>query len=235
MPGDRLLVSNVCDYGTDGTGYLTELSADGQVVTERLIDSLDAPLGMARHDERLYVVDRNTVRVYVLADLSAEATIALPSRVANDIAVREDGTLLVTDTAAGHVYVVSPSSAISTLTPQPAFPGANGIAVDHDVLWVGGERLWRIDLESLGVEVIGPAWLTDIDGIEVVDAHVLQVTPVDGPLVQLVDGVVTSVTAVEGVGSANHGYQASTGLVLIPTGYDNQVVAFRVAGYNSTP
>ncbi|MEM9385359.1 MAG: hypothetical protein AAGA68_09890 [Pseudomonadota bacterium] len=227
MPDGHLLVSNVCDYRTDGTGYLTELSALGEVLTPKRIEGLDAPLGMARRGQRLYVVDRNSVRVYVGVDLSAERVIPLPSRVANDIAVGADGSLFVTDTAAGHVYLVRPSEEVSTLTPQPVFPGANGIAIDGDVLWVGGERLWRIELASLEISVVGPSWLEDIDGIEVVDGQVLQVTPVGGPLVQLVNGAVSSVTAVEGVGSANHGYQPSTGLVLIPTGYDNQVVAFR--------
>ncbi len=227
VPGDRLLVSNVCDYRTAGTGYLTLLAADGEVLAPRLVDGLDAPLGMALRAERLYLVDRNRIRVFDWPELRPQRIVELPSTVANDIVVAADGTLYVTDTAAGHVYVIDGADAVSTLTPEPRFPGANGIAIDGDVLWVGGERLWKVELPTVRQITVGPPWLSDIDGIEVVDARELQVTPVDGPLVQLVDGEVVAVTGVEGAGSANHGYQASTGLVLIPTGFDNRVVAFR--------
>ena len=57
----------------------------------------------------------------------------------------------------------------------------------------------------------------------------LQVTPVGGPLVRLLANGETQILGGEGVGSANHGYAPSLGLALIPTGFDNQVIAIRLA------
>ncbi len=55
----------------------------------------------------------------------------------------------------------------------------------------------------------------------------LQVTPVGGPLVRL--GSSIEILGGDGVSSANHGYAHKLGLALIPTGFDNTVIAIRVA------
>ena len=114
----------------------------------------------------------------------------------------------------------------SILTGEARFKGANGIEIAGDDLYVGGERLWHVDLSDDTVTTIGPEWLTDIDGIEFEADGTLQVTPVAGPLVRL--GAEIQVLAGEGVSSANHGYSQSLGLALIPTGFDNTVIAIRV-------
>jgi hypothetical protein len=56
----------------------------------------------------------------------------------------------------------------------------------------------------------------------------LQITPVDGPLVRYCNDRQFEILSGEGVGSANHGYAANLGLALIPTGFDNTVVAIRI-------
>jgi hypothetical protein len=86
--------------------------------------------------------------------------------------------------------------------------------------------LWHIDLRDNTVTRIGPGWLADIDGIEQEADGTLQVTPVAGPLVRLAADV--EVLGGDGVSSANHGYAANLALALIPTGYDNTVIALKV-------
>jgi putative aminopeptidase FrvX len=79
------------------------------------------------------------------------------------------------------------------------------------------------------VETIGPEWLTDIDGIEFEADGTLQVTPVGGPLIRYRSGQDIEILAGEGISSANHGYADELQLALIPTGYDNSVIAIRIA------
>ena len=93
---------------------------------------------------------------------------------------------------------------------------------------MGGSRLWRVDLADLSVTTIGPEWLSDIDGIEIEPGGTLQITPVAGPLVRYCNDDSLEILGGEGISSANHGYSASLGLSLIPTGFDNSVVAIRV-------
>ncbi|MEM7430721.1 MAG: hypothetical protein AAF351_02155 [Pseudomonadota bacterium] len=226
LPDDTLLVSNVCDFRTEGDGYLTLLAANGDVIEARRVDGLDSPLGMTLVDDKLYVVDNNTVKIFHWPSYQQQSTVALQTAVANDIAVADDGTMYITDTSRGEVARVSPSQEHTLLENTGGFAGANGIHIYGDELYVGGETLWRVDLADDSVGVIGPEWLTDIDGIEMERDGTLQVTPVGGPLIRLAEDV--EMYSGEGVSSANHGYAESLGLVLIPTGFDNAVIAIRV-------
>lgn len=157
LPDDTLLISNVCGFSEPGSGFLTLLGADGQVIK--------------------LSIDRTQ----------------------------------------------------SVFIAENEFPGANGMEINSGFLYVGGERLWRIDLQSLVVELAAPEWVSDIDGIEFEADGTLQVTPVAGPLIRFPQGQEIQVLAGEGVSSANHGYALRLGLVLIPTGFDNTVIAIRIA------
>lgn len=227
LPDDTLLVSNVCDFKTTGDGFITLLAGDGAVINWRIVENLDAPLGMALVDDLLHVVDNNQVKIFSWPDYQLQSSISLDTTVANDIAVGEDHTIFVTDTARGDVVVVDADLQQSTLTGSAEFKGANGIHVNGTDLYVGGEHLWRVDLRDSSVTMAGPDWLTDIDGIEMEADGTLQVTPVGGPLIRLIDPV--QILAGEGVSSANHGYAEGLGLALIPTGFDNTVIAIRLS------
>jgi hypothetical protein len=230
LPDDTLLVSNVCGFDEPGSGYLSLLKADGTVVNWRHVEGLDAPLGMALNNSWLYVVDSNRVRIYHWPSMLPLG--AMPMRVeasvANDIAVAENGTMYVTDTGKGQVMVFKNPREQSVLIEAGRFPGANGIALHDDTLYVGGKRLWKVDLKTNIARTIGPEWLADIDGIEIEDDGTLQITPVAGPLIRYRSETEFEVLGGDGISSANHGYAPELGLALIPTGFDNTVIAIRV-------
>lgn len=64
LPDDTLLVSNVCNFRKTGNGFLTLLSAGGLAIDWRIVEGLDAPLGMAIVGDRLHVVDNNQVKIF---------------------------------------------------------------------------------------------------------------------------------------------------------------------------
>lgn len=230
LPDDTLLVSNVCDFRKNGNGFLSLLDKDGRAIDWRIVEGLDAPLGMTMLGDRLYVVDNNRVKVFRWPGYEAIDTIALDTAVANDVAVAADGTMYVTDTARHQVVRRASDESQSVLLGSPRFEGANGIQIDGDILYVGGMRLWRVDLTTASVNTIGPEWLTDIDGIEVEIDGTLQITPVAGPLVRFRSEDDLEILGGEGISSANHGFAANLKLALIPTGFDNTVIAIRVSG-----
>lgn len=227
LPDDTLLISNVCGFGEAGSGFLTLLDAGGDVIDWRIVEGLDAPLGMALLDKRLFVIDSNHIKVFTWPEYRWLETIILDTQVANDIAVAGNGTIYVSDTAGHKVIEVDEDRAQSILTGQPQFRGANGVHVMDNTLYVGGSRLWKVDLEDHSVSLIGPDWLVDIDGIEIESNGTLQITPVGGPLMRFCNGKV-EILAGKGISSANHGYAENLGLALIPTGFDNTVVAINL-------
>ena len=136
-----------------------------------------------------------------------------------------DDSIYVTDSARGEVVVISPELEQSVLTGEPQFAGANGIHVNNDDLWVGGGRLWHVDLRDNTVTTVGPLWVGGIDGIEQEADGTLQVTPVGGALIRVAETY--EVHKGDGVSSANHGWSENLRLALIPTGFDNTVIAIR--------
>ena len=228
LPDDTLLISNVCDFRKQGNGFLTLLDGDGRPLDWRVVEGLDAPLGMALVDNRLYVVDNNRLRIFRWPGYERLEVIELETSVANDVAVTPEGVAYVTDTAKHQVIEVEPDGAHTVFTGEAQFQGANGIELSGEHLYIGGERLWRVDLENESVETIGPDWLSDIDGIEFEQDGTMQITPVAGPLIRYWSDENYEVLGGEGVSSANHGYSASLKLALIPTGFDNQVIAIRI-------
>ena len=228
LPDNTLLVSNVCDFQKRGNGFLTLLSADGQVLDWHIVDGLDAPLGMAMLGDRLHVVDNNRLKIFHWPDYELLETIVLQTSVANDVAVATDGTIYVTDSARHQVIQRQTDGSQFVFSGEAQFRKANGIEVDDTYLYIGGERLWRVHLQTHAVTTIGPEWLADIDGIEFETDGTLQLTPVAGPLVRYHSDENIEVLGGEGVSSANHGYAPELQLALIPTGFDNTVIAIRI-------
>jgi hypothetical protein len=228
LPDDTLLISNVCGFQQPGSGFLTLLGSDGSVIDWRIVEQLDAPLGMALMGDRLFVIDSNRVRVFGWPDYRQMESIELDAEVANDIAVARDGTMYVSDTAGGKVIRIAADGSQSVLTGMAQFPGANGIHVNGDVLYVGGSRLWRVDLRDHSVVTVGPQWLGDVDGIEMERTGTLQISPVGGPLVRFCNSDSLEILAGDGISSANHGWAPGLRLALIPTGFDNTVIAIRI-------
>jgi len=228
LPDDTLLVSNVCVSRKQENGFLTLLSADGDAIDWRIVDGLDAPLGMALVDEQLYVVDNNRVKVFHWPSYRLLETIELDASIANDIAVAPDGTIYVTDIARNQVIVQTPDGNQSVFGGEPRFKRANGIHIDGMSLYVGGERLWQVNLNTGSVTTIGPEWITDVDGIEIEADGTLQITPAGGPLIRYRNDDEFEILGGDGVSSANHGYATNLKLALIPTGFDNTVIAIRI-------
>lgn len=228
LPDDTLLVSNVCNFREQGNGFLSLLDAKGRPLDWRIVEGLDAPLGMALAGNRLYVVDNNRLHVLRWPGYERLDIIDLETSVANDVAVTPEGAAYVTDTAEHKVVKVGRDGRQTVFTGQAQFVGANGIEWYDGKLYVGGERLWRVDLENESIQTIGPEWLADIDGIEFEADGTMQVTPVAGPLIRYRGEDDIEVLGGNGVSSANHGYAPSLSLALIPTGFDNQVIAIRI-------
>jgi len=231
LPDNTLLVSNVCDFRQQGNGFLSLLGAGGEVIDWRVLGGLDAPLGMAMSGERLYLVDNNRLKIFDWPAYELLKMVELETSVANDLAVSNEGVVYISDTAKHQVIRVQPDGTQSVLTGKAQFTGANGIAIDGSYLYVGGKRLWRLDLNNNSVETIGPDWLTDIDGIEFEPDGTIQVTPVGGPLIRYRSKDDIEIIAGPGVSSANHCFAPGLQLALIPTGFDNTVIAIKIPAH----
>lgn len=171
--GAHLYISNVgptlAPTAKDGDGYILRLNADGTAVQDSALFAalkLDAPKGMVVLAHQLYVtdidrivgIDLKTVQQSVVIDLSSTGAHFL-----NDLAVKDDSTLLVSATDLNVIFEVDLQHQTFKKLPATGLNGPNGLLYNSEEGKIycaeyGGDagdgRLLRIDALSGKVEVL---------------------------------------------------------------------------------
>jgi sugar lactone lactonase YvrE len=146
--GARRFVSNIGlkldPIAKDGDGFISELSADGKVLTLHAFppqgETLDAPKGMAVAGNTLYVSDIDRVAGFDLDSGQRVFEASLPAgapALANDLAQLDDTSLLLSDTFRGLVYKLDLETGQFSEFAT-GIPGANGILTSEDGIFVAG-------------------------------------------------------------------------------------------------
>lgn len=226
---DELIVSNICGFKKNGAGYLSRISLDGEMIEARWVEGLDAPAGMVRSQTTLFVVDIDRIHIIEIETGVVQGTLGQfeGAKAFNDIAKTHDDVLYVSDSARGQALKIENGEATPFPNPESKFEYANGMHTQAGKLYVGGTKLWEVDLVSEEIKEISVTGLSDIDGIEGDGSGGLSVSVVGGNVWHLpTQGRPQELTA-EGVSSTNHAYLPLKSLIIVPTGYDNTIVAFR--------
>jgi sugar lactone lactonase YvrE len=186
----------------DANGFVSRVAPDGRILTLRFMTGteahpFDAGRGMVIQDDSLWVADASGVHRFdrrsgehlQFVDLSA-----FEPGFPNDIAIADDGSLLVTDTGTSVLYRIAEGQAEVIAKTDFA---ANGItrAGDDDgdrfllVPWRGGQALVVYDAAS--GEFSERATLAAqgrFDGVEVVGAQIYIASQTDESLHVVTDG-----------------------------------------------
>jgi len=213
---DLYLVANINGGATekDGNGFISRLRPDGSIAALKWIDglnaavALDAPKGMALHEDALFVTDIDTVRAFDLESGQPLGNLTVPDAVfLNDIAAASDGTLYVTDSGDSHnpgaIYRITGEGNVTRIAHGPEMKRPNGIAFDgagHLVVVTMGAR----DVMTMTTEggLLGRRQLDvgRLDGVMVQDGAVLVSSwegeailrlPETGPAQVLLDHIVS--------------------------------------------
>lgn len=226
---DLLIVSNICAFKKNGKGYLSLIRPDGTMHTERWVDGFNAPAGMARFGNSLYVTDIDRVQVIDIESGVVSKVIGpfADARAFNDIAVDEGGVIYVSDSGQGKVLRIENGMALPFPNTESRFTHANGMHLENGFLFVGGERLWSVDIQRKTITAFPDARIADIDGIESdgKGGHIVSI--VGGNLWHIkASGKLEEWTAAA-LSSTNHVYLPERNLVLVPTGFDNTILAVK--------
>lgn len=154
----RLVVSNVTGEADarDGTGYLSLVSAEGEVLQQRWLTGLDAPKGLAVQGGVLHVADIDRVARFDLASEERLEDVAVSGAgFLNDAAVLGEAGVLVSDSATGRVYLISGGEAEIWFESE-AVAGLNGLFVEPGRILVAAMdgHLYAIDRETRTHEVL---------------------------------------------------------------------------------
>jgi len=227
----KLLYISLIDGGgwdADGKGGVGKLGLDGKQYDGTWISGLNAPKGLGRHGDRLYVADITEVVVIDIPQGKIIKKIAVDSaRALNDITVTNEGIVFVSDSKTGRIWRIEKDIPRLFLDHVP---GANGLKwIDGDLLYAEGKRLQKVNAQQQTTLV---AELPQgIDGIEPVGNGDYIVTAWIGYIFYVsANGHVDTLldTHAENMNTADIGYDAASRILYVPTFNAQKVVAFRL-------
>ncbi len=225
-----IYVSNVNGYTTNGLGYLSALSVDGDVIEEKWLEGVNAPTGMAISGDTLYVADFNRVAEIDIPTRAVRRFYEAPddNPGVNDLTLSPSGDLFVSASAVSAIYKLQDGDLVKWLQSDE-LKFANGLYADHKSLLVAGFYLRRIDLHSKEIERFGDdAVLEDLESIEAAPAGGFFVTMIgEKPIMHVSEAGSVSPVLERSTFSADVDVIASLNLLIVPSGGDS-VAAFLI-------
>jgi sugar lactone lactonase YvrE len=149
-----LYVSNVNGgpMDRDGNGFISKLSADGQVVETHWVTGLDAPKGMVLHGERLFVSDIDRlVAIQVKTGRIVGSYLAPGAKFLNDVTADGAGRIYVSDMMDDAIYRLD-GNVFELWLKSPALENPNGLTVEGDELRVAA---WGVMTDGFATKVPG--------------------------------------------------------------------------------
>jgi len=213
----------------DGKGFISQLTPDGQIKNAEWVTGMDAPKGMAIFKGKLYVSDIDQL---VEIDLKKE-TISNKYPVEgaiflNDVAASKDGRIFVSDSRNSKIYVLE-NGHVTEWISDPQMKGINGFYIEGGKFYAGTEKLQRIDLKTKTITTIQDG-CGGIDGLDKDGNNQFVFSNWAGRIFYLGNGKMTKMadTSSEKINTADLSYARALNLLLVPTFFDNQVVAYQI-------
>jgi DNA-binding beta-propeller fold protein YncE len=212
----------------DGNGFISLIDPRGKIIKLWWAIGLNAPKGMTIKGNCLFVtdidrlakIDLNNGKIIRYIDFSG-------AKFLNDVVVGPNGKIYVTDTELGAVFVVKAGKA-HLWSSNPLLKGANGLAVENGKLLIGANgHLLEANPET-GQLLIVVKVPHGIDGLIPLGNGRYILSDWAGKILLVLSGkapVVLSNTTSQHINAADMGFIPAQKIILIPTFFDNRVVA----------
>ncbi len=227
-----LYVSNIAGNPTEknGQGFISRVNLDGAIENLRWVTGLNAPKGMGLLRGTLYVTDIDRVHAINIAAGRIQKTWEAPqARFLNDIAIAPTGAVYISDMETNRLYTIRNDQLAVFISLQQHNP--NGMLMENGRLLVGtDEGLCEVDTAAKSVTLLIDN-AGGIDGLQLLSPgrYIVsdwvgrtQIIEQGKPAVPLLD------TTDQKINSADLAFIADKRLLLIPTFFDNRVVAYRL-------
>jgi len=232
---DILYVSNVNEnpWEKDGNGFISKISTSGDILDLEWVSGMNGPKGMAIVGNTLYVNDIDELisidieKGKIITKLKIEGASGL-----NDITNGENGKIYISDSNEGKIYHVENGETTIFNSDTPGRP--NGLLMNNGKLFVAFSataEFVSFDLQSMEKTVIA----TQIgagDGVTLTnESGTYLVSDWNGEIFMInMSGEKQSLlnTKDQHKNTADLWFFEEQNLVLVPTFFDNRVVAYRL-------
>jgi hypothetical protein len=213
----------------DGNGFISILNADGSEKNLEWVKGLDAPKGMALSDGKLYVSDIDRlVEIDVQTGKIVSRYHAANAVFLNDVAACSNGIILVSDTRTAKIHALVNGSLSVWIEGEP-LETPNGLFTEMGKLYIGDQNIYEADIKTKEIKQI----IADAGGVDGLEKNnegefVFSNWPGrvfvhrNGKNVKLLD------TTAKEINTADLDFALKLNLVLVPTFFDNKVVAYRI-------
>jgi hypothetical protein len=230
-----LYVSNVDGtepWEKDEKGSIATINLNGKIIAAEWVAGLNAPKGMAKYGDDLYVADIDRIVVINVKRAAITKVIPVPgAQTLNDIVTDNQGTLYVSDTRGKKIYKVG-GNITTVLLDSTALKSPNGLHWYNNTLYV-------LDAGSLYKMGKDQSFLKLAEGMEGGTDGIVQVTNNEfiiscwaGSIwyVNDTDGSKELLLAARenGPNAADMGYNTAKRMVYVPTFFSNTVVAYLI-------
>lgn len=235
----QLFVANINGKPSakDGNGFISILNLDGKVKTLEFSKGFDAPKGMGIYENKLYVADRDTLRV---VDLSTGKIIQnhtiKEAKFLNDVAIAKNGVVYVSDFSEKNkaIYQIKNNKISKFLNAKQLLEQRpNGLWLEEKELVIGTKEgtIFKANLHTKKLKVFkAHIGVNGIDGILPFDENSYITSDWAGRVFissknkteKIIDGSGDKVNA------ADIWYDIKSQMLYIPTFFDNRILGYKV-------
>ncbi|MCG8325690.1 MAG: hypothetical protein MI673_09240 [Thiotrichales bacterium] len=239
-----IYVSNVngSPVEKDGNGFISIVSLDGTIIEREWVRGLDAPKGLALHNDHLYVADINRLVAIDIPTGSISNTWTDESaEFLNDVTATADGRVFVSDMVTNRIHVMADDS-FEVWLEAAGLDNPNGLHAERRQLIVGA---WGVMTDGFATAVPGHMKAVNLldktisslgsgnpvgnlDGVEPVEDDFYVTDWMAGKLYRIDrHGNARLLLQLE-KGMADHEYIELHNLIILPMMKNNTLLAYRV-------
>lgn len=211
----------------DGNGFISKLKADGKVETLEWVKGLNAPKGMAVFNGFLYVTDiDNLVKIDIEKGKIVKKYPIKDAKFLNDVTVDAKGTVFFTDMEAGKVHTLTGEKTEDFLDK---LQNCNGLfAEENRLLMHANGKFNSVDYATKAVTPLADS--IQGDGIGKDEKQNYYLSEWVGAIYYFADGKKVQIlnSQDQKINSADITYSVKYKLLLVPTFFDNKVVAYKM-------
>lgn len=213
----------------DGNGFISILKPNGTIQNLEWIKNLNAPKGMAIFKGNLYVSDIDQLVEIDIDKGKITNKYDAPGAVfLNDVAACMNGMIFVSDTRTAKIHVLQQGEFKVWLEGKP-FETPNGLLTEKGKLYVGDKNIYEVDILTQKIKML-IADAGGVDGLEKDNDGNFVFSNWPGKIFIYKDGEMIKLwdSTAQEINTADIDYVHKTGQVLVPTFFNNRVVAYKI-------